>query len=176
MAKAKFRLPNGTSVEVDGSPEEITKLLDFYGGSTTEKHGTSAGQRKSHSDLPHAKKREPSILDIVQTIKSCDEFEAIEKHILDRTSVVDRTLLPLLIVHKHFGNAFGLTSGDINRVTTELGIPIAAPNIANTLAGSASRYVVGDKLRKKGSAVRYKISHRGLQYLQAVISGGNNGK
>jgi hypothetical protein len=182
MAKASLRLPNGTNVTIEGTPEEIKGLLTYYGGQQSQ------GETSENKTVSHSKKtkpthsssqqtqHEPDITAIVNMIKNCEESESIEKHILDRISTVDRTLLPLFIVHKHLANAYGLTSGDINRVTTELGIPIAAPNIANTLAGSASRYVVGDKLRIKGHAVRYKLSRRGFQYLQSVITGDNDGK
>jgi len=181
MAKASLRLLNGTNVEVEGTPEEIHKLLSFYGALPDES--------PNHQDQPHksvVKKKEassavgnqaePDIMEIVNLVKKCNESEAIEKHILDRTSNVDRTLLPLYIVHEYLGNANGLTSGDVNKVTTELGIPIATPNIANTLSGSASRYVMGDIQRKKGVPVRYKLSRKGLQYLKSVIAGDSNGK
>jgi hypothetical protein len=181
MAKASLRLPNGTNVTIEGTPEEIKGLLNYYGGEQSQ-HGLPDIKAMSHSKktkhIPSSPEtvNEPDITAIVNMIKNCDESEAIEKHILDRISIVDRTLLPLFIVHKYINNAYGLTSGDINRVTTELGIPIATPNVANTLAGSGSRYVVGDKLRKKGHAVHYKLSRRGLQYLQAVITGDKHGK
>jgi hypothetical protein len=179
MAKATLRLNSGTNVTLEGTPEEIQKILTYFEGpeksdDVPKRRGSQKARRESADS--GAEDNEPDISVVVNLAKTCNESEAIEKHILDRTSVVDRTLLPLYIVHKYQKNAYGLTSGDINRFTTELGIPIATPNIANTLAGSASRYVVGDKLRKRGTAVRYKLSHRGLKYLQSIIAGDDNAK
>ena len=111
---------------------------------------------------------------IVNLVKTCEEAEAIEKQILNRDSQVDRTLLPLYIVHEYLDNAFALTSGEIGKITTDLGIPISQPNASRTLAGTASRYVIGDKIKKKGQAVRYKLHRRGVDYIKSVIGGSGN--
>ena len=103
--------------------------------------------------------------------KECQEAEHIEENILDRTSQVDRTLLPLYIVHEYFDNAFELQSGEIATITAQLGIPVAQPNASRTLSGPASRYVMGNKPRKARQAVKYKLNRRGVKYLKAVISG-----
>jgi hypothetical protein len=107
----------------------------------------------------------------VNLTKTCDEAESIEAQILDRTSQVDRTLLPLYVVHEHLGNKFGLSSGDVSKITTDLGVPISTANASGTLSGTAAKYVMGDKVRKRGQAVRYKLSRRGVQYMKAVIAG-----
>ena len=109
-------------------------------------------------------------------IKTCDEAEAMEKEIFDRTSQVNRILLSLYVVHEHLDNAFGLTSGEISKITTELGIPISQPNASSSLSGTASRYVVGSNVRRKGRAVRYKIHRRGVQYFKTVLAGEGNAK
>lgn len=57
---------------------------------------------------------------------------------------------------------------------TDLGVPVSQPNASKTLSGTAAKYVIGDRVRKKGQLVRYKLSRRGLQYMQSVISGGAN--
>lgn len=85
---------------------------------------------------------------------------------------MNRILLPLFIVHEHMGNAFSMTSGEISQITKDLGILVQQPNVSLTLSGTASKYVVGDKVRKKGQAVRYKLSRRGLQYFKEVLNGG----
>jgi len=113
--------------------------------------------------------------EIITLIKDCDEAEAIETQILDRVAQVDRTLLPLYIVHEYLGDAVGLTSGDVNKITTNLGIPISRPNASSTLSGTASKYVIGDKVKVKGRPVRYKLSRRGVQYLKQVLAGSAGG-
>ena len=183
MAKALLKLPNGTAVTLEGTPEEVKHLLELYGGEaqTPAKPGTRTRRRRSsktssESTGPTEKQGDvkPDLSQIVTLIKNCDEAEAIETQILDRAGQVDRTLLALYIVHEHLDNAFGITSGEINKITKDLGIPISQPAASRTLSGSASRYVIGDKVKVKGQAVRYRLSRRGVQYLQEVLAGNRN--
>ncbi len=185
MAKASLKLPNGTSVEIEGTTEEVRDLLQFYGGVSA--HGTAparpasapVGRKRAKPPSPkpvgqQAPLSGPNLSEIVNLAKTCDEAEDIERQILDRTSQIDRILLPLYLVHEHLANAFELTSGDISKITKDLGVPVSQANASTTLSGSAAKYVIGDKVRKKGQAVGYKISRRGVQYLASVISGKAN--
>lgn len=185
MAKASIQLPNGTTVKIEGTTEEVKKLLEFYGGNSpdleklakpnlTKRSGTTKAPAASKKKEDRGTK--PDLSEIINLVKNCDEAEAIETKILDRISQVDRILLPLYIVHEHLNNAFSLTSGEISQITQNLGIPLQQPNISNALSGTASKYVIGDKVRKKGQAVRYKLSRRGLKYLAAVLRGSENGE
>jgi hypothetical protein len=174
MAKANLTLPNGTKVSVEGSPDEVKQLLEFYGGANSSTQQRSASKKKSKKKGTSTTQRQSDenidISEVVNLVKSCEEAEQIETQILDRTSQVDRTLLPLYIVHEHLDNSHGLTSGDISRITTDLGIPIATANASRVLSNTASKYVIGDKVRKKGQPVKYKLSRRGIQYIKGVIT------
>lgn len=181
MVKATLKLPNGTKVEIDGSTEEVEQLLQMYASGPQAKTGKtdrSPGKRKTTSgtsttgqDPSNENGSSTDITALVNCIKECDEAEAIETRILDRTSQVDRTLLPLYIVHEHMGNQAGLTSGEINKITTELSVPIAQPAASRTLSGAAAKYVIADGTRKRGKPLRYKLSRRGLKYLKSVLAG-----
>lgn len=180
MAKASIRLSNGTSVLIEGTSDEVRQLLEFYGqaGGTPAKPKGKTGARKaspSRKTKTEPQKSEetdqPNLAEIINLVKNCDEAEAIETHILDRTSQVNRILVPLYIVHKYLENRFTLSSGNINKITTDLGIPIKTSNASHTLSGTASRYVMGDKVRKRGRATRYKLSRRGLKYFNSVLKG-----
>lgn len=180
MAKATLKLPNGTKVEIEGNPDEISQLLEFYGverpqvrsRTKTKRTKTVAKEKAGKKDIS---KKQVDLAEIVNLVKNCDEAEAIETQILDRISQVNRVLLPLYIVHESMGNEFSLTSGDLNKITTDLGIPIRQPNIARTLSGSAKGYVIGDKVRRRGQAVRYKLSRRGVKYMKEVLKGTESG-
>lgn len=183
MAKASLKLPNGTAVTLEGTPEEVKHLLELYGGERAEAPTAKRGTRprKPRSRAPDERQSagqgesKPNLNEIVTLVKNCDEADAIESQILDRAAQVDRTLLPIYIVHEHLSNAFGLTSGDVNKITKDLGIPISQPAASRTLSGTASKYVIGDKVKVKGQPVRYKLSRRGLQYIKEVLAGNGNG-
>ena len=187
MPKASIKLPNGTAVQIEGSPEEIANLLMLYSGShgssndlpvnPSEKSNRKPTSRKTEVPVSEKSKSDsPSLATIVETIKNCKGAESIETTVLDKTGQVNRILLPLFIVHEHMANAYGLTSGEVSQVMTDLGIPIRIQNASTTLSGTASRYVIGDKIRQKSQAVRYKLSRRGLKYFKEVLSGASDGK
>ncbi len=150
-------LLGGSAERVEGS----------RGRAAPARQGSSRKTRKAEE----SKGATPDLAKIVNLVKDCDESEAIGKEILDRTSQVDRTLLPLYVVHEYMGNAFDLTSGHISKVTGDLGIRISQPAASRTLAATASRYVMGDKVKKKGLAVRYKLTRRGVKYMKQVLKG-----
>jgi hypothetical protein len=106
---------------------------------------------------------------IVNHAKSSDEAEGIEIRILDQTDQLPRVLLPMYVVYEQMNNAHGLTSGQISKVTAQLGVPVKPPNVSKTLSGAATKYVIGDAVRKAGQAVRYKLSRRGHTYMKEII-------
>lgn len=184
MPKASLTLPNGTVVQIEGTTEEVRDLLHHYGSAPAHPQRPAAKSVRRKARGPSGKgasaakaadrpaESAADLSEIVNLAKNCDEAEDIERQILDRASQVDRTLLPLYLVHEHLGNAFGLSSGEVSKITTDLGVPVSQPNASKTLSGTAAKYVIGDRVRKRGQLVRYKLSRRGLQYMQSVISGG----
>ncbi len=175
MAKASITLPNGSNVEIEGTIEEVRELLEFYGA----RAGTGSGAAKKRASTkrtkgakaPSAKSDGFDITDVVNLIKSCDDAERIETQILDKSSALNRVLLPLYMIHEHLENAHTLSSGDIAAITTQLSVPVTQPNASRALAGNASKYVIGNTSRRSGTAVGYKLNRRGVQHLQSVIAG-----
>ena len=184
MPKASLTLENGTVVTIEGSASEVHELLAFY-GSAVPKAADGKSQKSRTSSTPTAPPPTPNstaengeevdLMVIVNYVRSCDEAEGIETKILDQTDQLARVLLPMYIVYEHMNNAYGLTSGQINKVTVQLGVPVKPPNVSKTLAGSAAKYVIGDTVRKSGQAVKYKLSRRGHAYLKEIITGRKNG-
>jgi hypothetical protein len=182
MAKATLKLPGGAIVTLEGTPEEVQHLLAHYGGASARplpsakaKRPASKASRPTRAASANDESA-PDLNEIVNLVKNCDEADGIAKNILDRASQVDRVLLPLYIVHEHKANELGLTSGEISKVTSELGVRVTQPNASTALSDTASRYVMGDKVRKKGQPVRYRLSRRGLQYIKSVIRGTGDGQ
>lgn len=181
MSKASIKLPDGTSVVIEGPPEEIAKVLSLYGGASNTSGVGAPSPRKKAKEEPRTKKAKGhtagkrdtgdtlDLSKIINLIKNCDEAEIIEANVLDKIGQVNRILLPLYIVHEYLDNAHGLTSGEVSQITTDLGIPVQQPNASRTLSGTASRYVIGDKVRKRGQPVRYTLNRRGVQYLKGVL-------
>src|SRR5205809_7286740 len=98
MVRASLTLPNGTSVNIEGSPDEVKKLLDFYGAKPQEP--TKPSQRALVRHQRPTQEAAADITEIVRHVKDSEEAEAIERNILNRSSQVDRTLLPLDNIHE----------------------------------------------------------------------------
>lgn len=172
MAKASLTLPDGTTVLVEGSPEEIQKIISLHRSSITQTAETKIEEKSTQRKprQPARQDRELDLFELVNAFKSSDEAGLIERNILDRSGQVDRILLPLYIIHKHFSGSLGLNSTKIVKFLAELGITIFQSNVAKTLSSTASKYVMGDKLRKRGpGGVKYRLTRRGVQYLSSVI-------
>jgi ABC-type transporter Mla MlaB component len=159
MVKASLTLSTGTTVTIEGSPEEVRQLIRLYEdgvSDTPQKNGPaeskslnrSSSEIKIEAQVQDTKKVE--IAGIIALIRDCDEAEVIEKKVLDQSSQLNRTILPLYILEKNFPAHAGLTSGEISKVTKDLGVPLSTANVAHTLVGAAARYVIADKARKKG--------------------------
>lgn len=169
MPKAMITLPDGTVITVDGTQEEVAALVQLYSAKKSSPVRTKS-KKRSTVKTSSEDSVEIDYNQIVNLIKTVEEAEDIEANILDRSSQVDRTLLPLYIAKEYLDEHLGLTSGDISKITTDLGIPISQPNASRALSGTASRYVIADKVRKKGHPTRYRLSRRGEQYIKSVIS------
>jgi len=180
MAKASLKLPAGTlltiklseevTMSVEGSAGEIRQALrPAESGDVSTGTGRKRAQRQPAGAEGQGEK--VNLAELVKLAKSCKEAEAIESKILNGNSQLDRTLLPLYLVHEHKNNVFGLTSGEISKFLKELDTPMATTDVSKTLSRRAKRYVVGDKLRKRGATVRYKLIRRGVQYVKEVLAG-----
>ena len=175
MPKATLTLPNNTEVTIEGELSDIKNLLDYY-----------SKKELSTSKLPEAKEKyfikkvsqistgKINHMEIVNLAKNVDIAESIEREILDKSSQVDRALLPLYIVEKYMENKVELQTNDISIINANLGISMSAPNISRTLNGTASKYVNADKPKKKGRVQKYTINKKGIGYFNSIIAGSTN--
>jgi hypothetical protein len=131
-----------------------------------------AGESITRKDAP----TQQDLATLINHVRTSADAEAIETNILDRTSEINRVLLPLYIAHKHMGDSFGLTTVEIAATTADLGIRVFRQNVLRALTGSGARYVVGDRVRKPGQATRYRLNRRGLQYMKEVLEGASGGE
>ena len=173
MARATLKLPNGTSVLIEGTADEVSRMLEHYSGQTPQHVRPPPARLKprTQTSAKQATEKGIDLAEIVNLVKTCEESENIEVEIVDKSGLVNRVLLPLYVGHEHKANEFGLTSGEISKVTKDLGIPISTQNVSSRLSGAAKSYVVGDKVRRRGQAVRYKLTRKGIKYLKSVLAG-----
>lgn len=181
--KANFTLPNGATIEVDGTIEEVNAVADHAAkyppsgampAPTTSRASAAAWQPPTpNSDDPEAVP-ELNIAAVVGIIKDCPEAEAIQHRVLDANplNAAHRTLMCLWAVSKYVSDQIGLTSGDIQKITDQLGIKLDISSASRVLSDRAKAFVSGDVVRRKGGAVRYKLNRRGIAEFERILNGG----
>ena len=109
------------------------------------------------------------ILLIVNKIKDCEESEKIYAQVLNKISLPARVLLPFYICYKYFPEQ-DLTTGDIEKITSELRVRVKVPNVSKAVAGSLQKYLAGDSTRGRGKAGRYKLNLKGAKYFESLLN------
>jgi hypothetical protein len=170
MSKASFTLSNGTVVMIEGTLDEIKDLISFYEGAKGKKpfvsQRPSGGKsEKVQSDSKKNQSDKGDISKIVDLIKTCPEAKAIETNILDETNELNRSLIPIYIVHEYLDNAFGLTTSEISQVTIGLSAKVSRQNVLRAMKFYAVGLVIKD-----GNPSRYKMHRKGLAHIRRVLS------
>ena len=172
MAKSIINRPDGTRIEISGTPEEIKKIISLYSEgvavSSTTTHSKEDDTNKKTAT--NAESAESIVIKIVQEIRNGTEAERIEANILDQSSQVDRVLLPLYIAKKYIGNEVKMTSGNVYEVLKQLGIKMLRPNISKTLANTGSKYVIQHNVRKQGESTQYTLGLKGEKYIASLLN------
>jgi hypothetical protein len=107
------------------------------------------------------------VLDIINKVADCDEADEIKEYILDKRGSEGRVLLPYYISYKYFGNAW-IGAGEIEKITSELGIKIDTRNVSNYLKEYRSSLESGS-VRKRGQSTPYRLNRKGLKRFEEII-------
>lgn len=109
-----------------------------------------------------------NIIAIVNKIKNCSECDKIEKNILDKVGMPGRIILPFYICHKYFPQE-QLTTGDVEKITKELGVKVITSNISNAIKNDLHKYLESGTTRVKGAKTYYKLNRRGLIFFESLL-------
>lgn len=174
MAEATIKLENGTTITVSGSAEEIARVAMLYGGTSKSvaKPARNAQSRATEQTKPADKPEgEVDLSLIANTINDCDESEALEEHVLDDADTVNKVVMCLYVNDKYFNSKPALTTGEISKILSQLGISVSTSSVSLAISRKAKSFVMQDSVPKKGAIIRYWINRRGKQYFEEVLSG-----
>ena len=132
---------------------------------TTKKEIPSPRVESSNDD----EDEEIDIMQIVNAINESGEYDTIEEKILNKSNQLNRILLVFYFVNKIFGNNASITTGDVQKVTDQLGVKIKSSNVAGKMKDN-SKYFSADTVRKKGAIVNYKLNKKGLDYFSELLT------
>jgi hypothetical protein len=139
------------------------------GERSRRKEKTRERDDKSGSD-GNTRVTDSVLAEIVASVSDANNYEDIGKYVLDRPNRTARILMCYYFAHKHPRDP-ALTSTNVELITKQLRIGIAAPNVAKVIREGASKYLMADRVRKRGFAVHYKINRRGIAIFEKIVSG-----
>lgn len=174
MAKASIKRPDGTDITIEGSAEEIKQVLEIYQGSPSRSPKKKPIKQKKN-DRAASERDCVNHADILNIITSCDEAESIDDKVLNSRSQLNRIMLPLYIAFKYLDEDVRLSTGDIEKITSDLRTKVSKANSSTCLSKAGKSYVEIDKVRKKGVSVGYRINRRGIAYFEGVLAGSSGG-
>ncbi len=173
MPKAEIILKDGTNITIDGTVEEVAKIVSLYksnGMNNANPRKPAANKnssRKENKDDEHI--QEIDLAAMANRIRDCGEAEILEMKILDHPDVVNRILMCLYINKTYFDHQPPMTTGEISKLLKQLGVPISTANVSTAISRKAKALVMADGVRKKGSIVRYELNRRGIQQFEELI-------
>jgi len=109
------------------------------------------------------------VVKIVNAIYDAENHDVVEQKILKKSNQLNRILMIFAFVNKVYDHNTSITTGDIEKITDQLGVRIKRPNAANKIKAN-SKFFAADSVRKKGSVTKYKINRKGLEEFDKIIS------
>ena len=114
-------------------------------------------------------KDEDLVLLIANKIGECEESEEMASKVLNKKNMEARILLCFYVSYKYFKNAW-LTTGDLERITSELGIKIDIGNVSNKIK-DLRKYLESGSARKKGQPTPYRLNRKGSNRFEEILHG-----
>lgn len=164
-------------IEVESSDKSFveSKLKELLQDEQTPKPDTfkKVHTRKSHSPSPSdtptsGKSSGIDIVAVVNEINDSDKHKVIEEKILKKSNQLNRILLVFYFANK-IKSGGSITTGDIEKITDQLGIRIKSANAAANIK-SNSKFFASETVRKRGAVVKYKINRKGIEEIESIIA------
>ena len=148
--------------------KEIKRLAEESLATLSDDHILKHKQISKKENRKGCVLSDPTLL-IVNKIKECEESEKIYAQVLTKISLPTRVLLPFYICYKYFPEQ-SLTTGDIEKITSELRVRVKVPNVSKAVAGPLQKYLAGDSTRGRGKTSRYKLNLKGAKYFESLLN------
>ncbi len=160
----KVKLQHGQhSIEVEGSYEEATKLLERYWAS--EPIDAGSGHGKGEAKPPTKKAVRPKqqangeaaapkvdANEWANTIKDDPRFDTFQTKVLHQKDVYNK----LAFVAWYIGESIHLSSGDIHRILELLGVKLSLPAISTCLSKNSTKFLTAAE-KGPGHSTLYKL-------------------
>jgi len=150
--------------------QKLEELLNLRTGAPTPvKQAKPKPSSQPATPSPATADEELDVAVLVTAIHEDPNFDSIEKHILEKRSIDARVLLCFEFAHRV--GYLQMSTGDVERVTDELGVKIEAPNVAKAIRNRLKKYLSAGRARKKGIKTPYKINRAGRNAFEKILRG-----
>jgi hypothetical protein len=156
--------------------KKLTEIILSSSNPTTPKNQgrIQVPQRKSEVSKKTAENGsdgEPSVdvASFVEFIKDSDKFPQVEKNVLKKKSQLARIIMVLYFI-KDFTDNPCLSTGQIATITDQLNVRIKYQNVGKLIKAN-QKYFTGQKVRKPGAVVPYKLNRQGIEAFERCLNG-----
>jgi hypothetical protein len=157
---------------IDNKLAEVQSFTPSVANETVKSRGRRKKSSPQGAQSGHADHVSDSVLaQIIASINDAENYDEIAKKVLDRSDRTARILLCYYFAERHPTKP-ALTTTDVERITSQLGVKIAQPNVAKVIRQGAGKYLTADRVRRKGIPVLYQINRRGIAAFERVVAGG----
>lgn len=159
--------------------EKLKELLDHQfhfkpssenidNGSKPHKGKKSTSKASSKNNSTSSNDDSIDISGLFEFIKDQEEYEQVEKKILNNRDRLPKTLMCFYYAEKFLDSPF-IRTGHVETLTDQFGAKIRQPNISLTIKKNL-KYFAQDQVRKKGAMMSYKINRAGKQAYEKFIT------
>ena len=144
---------------------------DISGGKSVGEGSEGGREKRPQQPKQTVTTEEPGVQipQIVSAIKDADDYDEIEKNILNKSAQLPRVLLCLHYAAQVSGPD-ALTTGQIAYIAHQLDVGIKAPNVNKTIRKN-SKYFASDAARRPGAKVPYRLNRRGKDAYAKAVKG-----
>jgi hypothetical protein len=118
---------------------------------------------------PSSTGRELDVPALVERINEADNHAQLEAHVLNKRDALPRVMLCLHEVRKD--SSPYLSTGDIEKITNQLGVRIFSENAARAIRQNL-KYFTADSVRGgRGAKPKYKLNRQGIAAFEKLLKG-----
>jgi hypothetical protein len=123
-------------------------------------------QQEKPATTPSSNGIDPQV--IAEKVASSKKFDALQEKVLKKPNQLNRILISFLFAEEVYGKK-GLTTGDVESITTALDAGIKSTNISSQLKKHDALFE-SEGERKRGSVVHYTLNKEGREKAEQILA------
>jgi hypothetical protein len=126
-------------------------------------------KKPTSSTVTSNKETGVDIVKIINSINESEQHDIIKENILNKVKNLNKILLVFYFTNEAHGNNTYITTGNVEKITDQLGIKIEKTNIGKNIKKNL-KYFSTENVRKKGVITKYKLNRKGIEEFKQIIA------